>query len=121
MNILYILGNGFDKAMGMATSYPEFYKYLKENIKNGSSLFNKMMSHIGGKELDQIFLRKKLFIIQHLYNPEIVYPTQMQNRCRLERTQQNIILDKFNISEENRTPELRNRLYFTINENIFKV
>ena len=46
MNILYILGNGFDKAMGMATSYPEFYKYLKENVKNGSSLFNKMMSQI---------------------------------------------------------------------------
>ncbi|MFR0764060.1 MULTISPECIES: AbiH family protein [Alistipes] len=26
MNILYIFGNGFDKAQGMATSYPEFYK-----------------------------------------------------------------------------------------------
>ena len=33
MNILYILGNGFDKAQGMATSYPEFYEYLKkENL-----------------------------------------------------------------------------------------
>ena len=29
MNILYILGNGFDKAQGLATSYPEFYQYLK--------------------------------------------------------------------------------------------
>lgn len=28
MNILYILGNGFDKAQGMHTSYPEFYEYL---------------------------------------------------------------------------------------------
>ena len=37
MNILYILGNGFDKAQGMATSYPEFYKYLEENVKNGIS------------------------------------------------------------------------------------
>jgi len=29
MNVLYILGNGFDKAQGMKTSYPEFYEYLK--------------------------------------------------------------------------------------------
>lgn len=46
MNILYILGNGFDKAQGMATSYPEFYKHLTENIKDGSPLLEKMMSAI---------------------------------------------------------------------------
>ena len=46
MNILYILGNGFDKAQGMATSYPEFYKYLTENIKGGSLLLEKMKSAI---------------------------------------------------------------------------
>lgn len=28
MNIVYILGNGFDKAQGLKTSYPEFYEYL---------------------------------------------------------------------------------------------
>lgn len=46
MNILYILGNGFDKAQGMATSYPEFYKYLTENVKDGSPLLEKMKSAI---------------------------------------------------------------------------
>ena len=46
MNVLYILGNGFDKAQGMATSYPEFYKYLTENIKGGSPLLEKMKSAI---------------------------------------------------------------------------
>lgn len=46
MNVLYILGNGFDKAQGMATSYPEFYKYLTENVKDGSALLNKMKSAI---------------------------------------------------------------------------
>lgn len=46
MNVLYILGNGFDKAQGMATSYPEFYKYLTENIKSGSPLLEKMKSAI---------------------------------------------------------------------------
>lgn len=28
MNVLYILGNGFDMAQGMKTSYPDFYKFL---------------------------------------------------------------------------------------------
>ena len=46
MNILYIIGNGFDKAQGMATSYPEFYKYLAENVKDGSHLLEKMKSAI---------------------------------------------------------------------------
>lgn len=46
MNVLYILGNGFDKAQGMATGYPEFYKYLSENIKDGSVLLRKMKSAI---------------------------------------------------------------------------
>lgn len=46
MNILYILGNGFDKAQKMATGYPEFYKYLTENVKDGSALLNKMKSEI---------------------------------------------------------------------------
>lgn len=39
MNILYILGNGFDKAQGMATSYPEFYQYLMENTDSSLELF----------------------------------------------------------------------------------
>lgn len=46
MNVLYILGNGFDKAQGMATSYPEFYEYLVNNVKDGSSLLEKMKSAI---------------------------------------------------------------------------
>ena len=46
MNILYILGNGFDKAQGMATSYPEFYEYLKKEINYGSPLFKLMQREI---------------------------------------------------------------------------
>lgn len=65
--------------------------------------------------------QKNLFIIQYLYNPEIISPTQMQKRGRLERNQQNFILDRMKISEEHRTPELRDRLFFVINEAIFKL
>lgn len=46
MNILYILGNGFDKALGMPTSYPEFYRHLIDNVKTGSPLLDKMKSTI---------------------------------------------------------------------------
>ena len=45
----------------------------------------------------------------------------MQKRGRFERKQQDFILDKMKVTEESRTPELRNRLFFTINEPIFKL
>lgn len=41
MNILHIIGNGFDKAMGMKTSYPEFYEYLKSLPEKVSSIPSK--------------------------------------------------------------------------------
>ena len=44
MNIVYILGNGFDKAQGMATSYPEFYKYL--DLEERSALIELLKKEI---------------------------------------------------------------------------
>lgn len=40
MNIVYILGNGFDKAQGLKTSYPEFYEYLGK--QEGSALLQNL-------------------------------------------------------------------------------
>ena len=40
MNIVYFLGNGFDKAQGLKTSYPEFYEYLDK--KEGSALLQNL-------------------------------------------------------------------------------
>lgn len=66
MNILYILGNGFDKAQGMATSYPEFYQYLmknkgsihleqlKKDINENTELWSDMEEALG-KFTSQIF------------------------------------------------------------------
>lgn len=65
--------------------------------------------------------RNNLAIIQHLYNPDEINPTQMQKRGRIERRQQNLIMRKMRIKEENWTDELRNRLFFTVNEPIFKL
>lgn len=44
MNVLYILGNGFDKAQEMATSYPDFYNYL--NTYDGSMLLEQLKKTI---------------------------------------------------------------------------
>lgn len=51
MNVLYILGNGFDKAQGMKTSYPEFYQYLMENTDSGSSLLQQLKKDINADKL----------------------------------------------------------------------
>lgn len=51
MNVLYILGNGFDKAQGMKTSYPEFYKYLMENTDSGSPLLQQLKKDINADKL----------------------------------------------------------------------
>ena len=50
MNILYIFGNGFDKAQGMKTGYPEFYQYLMKNTDGGSPLLQKMKEEINSDE-----------------------------------------------------------------------
>ena len=44
MNVVYILGNGFDKAQGMATSYPEFYRYL--DLEERSALIEQLKKEI---------------------------------------------------------------------------
>ncbi len=49
MNILYIIGNGFDEAQGMNTSYPDFYKYLKTLPTNDNPLLGKLINSISDK------------------------------------------------------------------------
>lgn len=44
MNILYILGNGFDLAQGLQTSYSSFYQYLEK--KSGSRLLQLLKKDI---------------------------------------------------------------------------
>ena len=45
MNILYILGNGFDIAQNMRTGYDDFYQYLLKE-ESGSDLLQKMKQDI---------------------------------------------------------------------------
>ncbi len=70
---------------------------------------------------ENLVSRKNIAIIQHLYNPGAINPAQMQKRGRLERRQQDLIMHKMRINEEHWTDELRSRLFFTVNEPIFKI
>lgn len=45
MNILFIIGNGFDLNLGMKTSYADFYKYYKK-VKSKNDNIAKLKSHI---------------------------------------------------------------------------
>ena len=48
MNVVYILGNGFDMAQGMKTSYPEFYEYLAK--QKGTPMLELMKSRINANK-----------------------------------------------------------------------
>lgn len=69
---------------------------------------------------DNLVKRSNLAMIQHIYAPKSIVPTQLQRLGKLERTQQKCLMQKMRISEGDWTEELRNRLFFTINSSIFK-
>lgn len=48
MNVLYVIGNGFDIAHGYDTRYSEFYKYLKKN----SDKYKKLLDICEEKDID---------------------------------------------------------------------
>lgn len=49
MNILYLIGNGFDIAQGAKTSYPNFYDYLK-TLNNPSKNITRLLEGLNSKE-----------------------------------------------------------------------
>lgn len=52
MRILYIIGNGFDLAMGLKTSYNDFYDYLRQNYQKCSQPLQGLLEEINlDKEL----------------------------------------------------------------------
>lgn len=49
MEILYIIGNGFDLAWGMKTSYPDFYSFLKDKDHKNNPLMRQLIQEITEK------------------------------------------------------------------------
>ena len=65
--------------------------------------------------------RKNLAIIQHLYKPGAITPTQRQRIRKLEREQQEYLLQRMEVKIEIGDVDIKDRLFFTVNEPIFKV
>jgi hypothetical protein len=65
--------------------------------------------------------RKNLAIIQHLYKPGAITPTQRQRIRKLEREQQEYLLQRMEVKMEIGDVDIKDRLFFTVNEPIFKV
>lgn len=70
-----------------------------------------------GRELKR---RNNLAIIQHLYHPNAIKPTRRQLLAQIERNHQNELMQKMGIKQNEFSQELTNRLFFTVNSNIFK-
>lgn len=98
MNVLYILGNGFDMAQGMKTSYPHFYKYLMET--KCSPLLEQMKKEITAdkklwSDMEEAFglYTANVNSVSDLENLYFELSDQLQNYLKTENA-------KFNPSEK---------------------
>lgn len=98
MNVLYILGNGFDMAQGMKTSYPDFYKFLMKT--ECSPLLEKMKKEITAdrklwSDMEKAFgqYTAKVNSVSDLENLYFELSDQLQNYLKTEDA-------KFNPSEK---------------------
>lgn len=71
-----------------------------------------------GNELKR---RNNVAIIQHLYHPNGIKPTRRQLLAQIERSHQNKLMRKLGIKQEEFSQGITNRLFFTVNSNIFKI
>lgn len=100
MNILYILGNGFDIAQGMKTSYPDFYQHLRNNNNNNSKLLQQVLEDINENKT----LWSDMEIALGKFTSKIKNPNDFENLYfELSEKLQNYLKtedNKFNPSEE---------------------
>ena len=70
---------------------------------------------------EQFKKRNTLCIIQYLYKPNDIPPTRKQLLGRIERTQQQWLMKKFGIRNEEWPEDTTDRLFFITNSNAFKI
>lgn len=70
-----------------------------------------------GNELKK---RNNIAIIQHLYHPNAIKPTRRQLLAQIERNHQNKLMQKMGLKNNEWTKNIADRLFFTVNSNIFK-
>ena len=100
MNVLYMFGNGLDKAQGMKTSYPEFYEYLqavkgsplleelKKDINADKKLWSDMEEAFGlftekiksESDFDQLYFELYDHLRSYLQDQELNYRPSSKNK-----------------------------------------
>lgn len=70
-----------------------------------------------GNELKR---RNNIAIIQHLHHHNEIKPTRRQLLAQIERNHQNKLMQKLGIKQDEFSQKLANRLFFTVNSDIFK-
>lgn len=112
MNILFVIGNGFDINLGLNTSFRNFYEYYK-NQKSNSELISKLKNNIDGKKNDwsdlEISFGKYLSNFTTLEEFDEVFDDLKDNLCKFLKDEE-IKFDSFdknffNIIESLITPE----------------
>lgn len=88
-------------------------------ILYGTSLGNTDLRwwNLIGNELKR---RNNIAIIQHLYHPNAIKPTRRQLLAQIERNHQNKLIKKMGLKDNEWTKDIADRLFFTVNSNIFK-
>lgn len=61
--------------------------------------------------------REDILIIQHIYSPYVIKETQLTKIGSIERAQKNVLKDRMEINDE----IIKNKVFFTVNEPIFKI
>jgi hypothetical protein len=102
MNIVFLIGNGFDKNLGMNTAYPDFYKYylnlptdndsdtiktfkqeLQEDLKNWSDLefeLGKYLANLNGKQAVELHRNLVDNLSKYIEQEEARYPFDKDQR-----------------------------------------
>jgi hypothetical protein len=107
MNIVYLIGNGFDLNLGMETSYDDFCKYyinlpkndldiverlkekIKENIKSWSAFESKLGKFLDNTVGEQDAVELHRHLIDHLKE----FIEREENKCIFDKTQKDIFYE----------------------------
>lgn len=68
---------------------------------------------------EQMMKKKTLRMIQFLYSPTAVSSTRRQRMGSIERQQRSVLKKKLNISEKDLSEELDNRIFISVNSQMF--
>ncbi len=102
MRRLVIIGNGFDRAHGLKTSYSEFIEYLvRESINHNEKVRNELfdVGFMKTEEKDYAFIRKNFDKLAHTKNEDQSGRIRFKNRLLCGMMMNSFSSDWFNVED----------------------